>query len=367
MTVTTYSLRTGLSRIRQIGQRYGAPLWIILLTACAAVFFLQGRSDFARAIDTISGTSPLWIVLIVISQTAILAIAAATYRIILRHIGSSVRISRLFALHMERKLIGTLVPAGGPASVYVFVRGLGRERVSSDDALFTLGVRSLMGFASFISFLLPAILLARPEGVLLAGALTLLCSFVLVVGLIALLLQRPDTTRGLERRIPERIVDMLTRIRSHRIGLRELITPYLLALIAQLANVTTLAAALYALGYSPSIVSILAGYTVGTAAVTLAPAFQGIGLVEVSMAVTLQQFGVPPSIAIAATLLFRGGTVWFPLLLGTIFHAGRWIPTPETSWPTGWLPRRFAGTSPVMYFSSGIMAAIVAAAFLIIL
>src|SRR5690606_39011497 len=129
-----------------------------------------------------------------------------------------------------------------------------------------------------------------------------------------------------------RLSAMLQHMRSHRTRLGDVGAPFVLALLGQLASVVTLAAAMYALGYTPSVVTVLAGYTVGTAAVTLAPAFQGIGIVEVSMAMTLQQFGVPAEIAIAATLLYRGATVWFPLLLGALSHAGSSLPVPAVTW-----------------------------------
>ncbi len=252
------------------------------------------------------------------------------------------------------------MPGGGPASVYVFVRGLGRERVPSEDAIFSIGVRSLLAFASFISLLLPALLLARPHGILLAGAITLIATFVVLVGLALLLLRFPRMLHRIERGIPARIAVMLARVRNHRLHLSNLITPYLLALASQLASIVTLAAALYAVGYSPSIITILAGYTVGTATVTLAPAFQGIGIVEVSMAVTLQQFGVPPSMALGAILLYRGGTVWFPLLLGVLLHTGRWMPSVQITRARTWSQQRLAEAMPITYFfSSGVIAAIV--------
>ncbi|MEZ4522053.1 MAG: lysylphosphatidylglycerol synthase transmembrane domain-containing protein [Thermomicrobiales bacterium] len=365
--MTTSSLHPPLAAARRFTRRYGQPLWVAGLTICAAIFFFQGRSDLSQAMDAISGSSPVWFGPMIAAQLAILIFAAGTYRIVLRHIGHRLGLRRLFALHMERKVIGTVVPAGGPASVYVFVRGLGRDKVSSEDALFTIGVRSLMGFSSFISLLLPAIVFVRPDGYLLAGGLGLIGSFVLLVGAIAWLTRRPATLRRIEQRVPARATGMVERLRDHRLGLNDLGMPYLLALLSQLANAATLAAALYALGHSPSIVSILAAYTVGTAAVTLAPAFQGIGIVEVSMAVTLQQFGIPPGIAIGATLLYRGGTVWFPLLLGAVFQAGRWIPIDGSGRFTIWSRQRLAAYAPIGFFSSGVAAALVLAALVIVL
>lgn len=322
--------------------RYRVHLWMILLTVCAGVFIVQGRADFVQAIDALAGSSPLWISIIVAAQIAALVAAAATYQILLRQVGHLLTLRRLVAIHLQRKVVATIVPAGGPASVYVYVRGTSRHGVSSEDALFTIGVRSLLGYASFVALLLPAIFLARPGGILLGGALALVAGFVLLAGLALLLWRHQQTLDRLLQRLPERIAAMLRHIRGHRTRPGDLAVPYLLAFLGQLASVLTLAAALYALGYSPSAVTVLAGYTVGTAAVTLSPAFQGIGIVEVSMALTLQQFGVPADVAIGATLLYRTATVWLPLILGGLSQAGRGLPLP--SGPGRWLGSRRSST-----------------------
>src|SRR5690606_12545903 len=78
---------------------------------------------------------------------------------------------------------------------------------------------------------------------------------------------------------------------------------------------------------SPSLVTVLVGYTLTTMFVTLSPVFQGIGIVEMTMAVSLQQLGVPTTAAIGATLLYRLATVWFPLLLGFGAQAGQTLPS----------------------------------------
>lgn len=323
------TLTAALPRLRSFARRYGTPLWTALLLLCAAAFFIQARADFARAIEIITTSSPLWIGLIVAAQVAGLAVTARTYQMVLRQCRKQVRLSRLIDLQLERKVVGTLVPAGGPASVYVFVRGVGRHGVCGEDALLTVGLRSVLGYVSFMSLLLPAVLLARPEGVFLAGAATLVGTFALLIGILLLLARYPRPAHWLAGRLPARAREMLARVRGHQIRLRALFSPYLLALAGQFANVVTLAAALYALGYSPSLVSVLAGYTVGTAVLTLAPVFQGIGVVEVSMAVTLQQFGAPAEVAIGATLLYRGATVWLPLLIGLAVQAARRIALPR--------------------------------------
>ena len=61
----------------------------------------------------------------------------------------------------------------------------------------------------------------------------------------------------------------------------------------------------------------------------VAPVFQGIGVVEVSMAVALQHMGIPPAAAVSATLLTRVGELWLPLLTGVMVQLGEMLSSRE--------------------------------------
>src|SRR5665811_1569449 len=63
---------------------------------------------------------------------------------------------------------------------------------------------------------------------------------------------------------------------------------------------------------------LLLAYVVGMVFLLVAPVFQGIGFVEVSMALALEHLGVPAAAAVSATLLCRVGELWLPLLAGIV-------------------------------------------------
>jgi uncharacterized membrane protein YbhN (UPF0104 family) len=89
----------------------------------------------------------------------------------------------------------------------------------------------------------------------------------------------------------------------------------------KLAGVLMLFFALRAVGHHPDIQVPLMAYVVGMVFLMVAPVFQGIGFVEVSMAVALQKLGVPAPAAIGATLLCRAGELWLPLMAGIAFQS----------------------------------------------
>jgi hypothetical protein len=91
-------------------------------------------------------------------------------------------------------------------------------------------------------------------------------------------------------------------------------------LATKLGGVVMLFIALRAVGQAPDIQVPLMAYVVGMVFLLVAPVFQGIGVVEVSMAVALQHLGVPPAAAGSATLLTRVGELWLPLVTGVVMQ-----------------------------------------------
>ncbi len=80
--------------------------------------------------------------------------------------------------------------------------------------------------------------------------------------------------------------------------------------------------ALRALHVDISVPAAAAAYVVGTLLMLAAPIFQGLGIVEVSVTLVLQQLGVPLPQALGATILYRLVEVWLPVVLGVGVHAG---------------------------------------------
>jgi uncharacterized membrane protein YbhN (UPF0104 family) len=100
-----------------------------------------------------------------------------------------------------------------------------------------------------------------------------------------------------------------------------LIGPFAFMMATKLAGVLMLFFSLQAVGFNADIQVPLMAYVVGMVFLMVAPVFQGIGFVEVGMAVALQRLGVPPAAAIGATLLTRAGELWLPLAAGIVFQA----------------------------------------------
>ncbi len=316
-------MTTGIEGLRQLRgalSAYLTQIWIVLLVLFTGLFIFRQQGEIVQFGQTVSGADPRWIAVVALIQCGILGLFAQTYCVLLRRLGHGLGRLRLAEIHLRRHVVGTVTPVGGPASIYAFVRSLGAHGISSSDALLTAALRSMAGYASFVVLFVPIVLLSGPAWPLVLGVSIVAILFFVMVGMVVLLLQSNELPQWFQQRSPERVTSFVEQVREHGIGLKDLSRPVLLSLAANIAGVATMYVALLAVGYQASPVTVLFAYATGMLMLTIAPVFQGIGIVEVTMAASLQHMGVPVTSAIAATLLFRFFDVWFPLGLGLAVH-----------------------------------------------
>lgn len=320
------SVRGFVRQGRIVLSRYGVYIWLALLVLLAVGFVTRQQDEIRQIGAALAAADRWWLAGIVAVQLVAIALSGLTYKVILRRLGHHIRLHQLIDLHLQRHVVGTLTPVGGPASVYVLIRNLARRGVSTDDALLTTTLRSATGYASFVLLLIPTFLFHRPSSIAMVGAGILVTMLAALATIIALLLRQHSHAHvpgPLQRRLPARAVAFVDHARDYGIRPPDLALPFAVGLAQNLVNAVALFVALRAMHQDVSPVVVLVGFTAGTMFSLVAPVFQGIGLVEVSMAVALQQMGVPVPAAIGAALLFRVGDLWLPLILGLAAQAGR--------------------------------------------
>jgi len=117
---------------------------------------------------------------------------------------------------------------------------------------------------------------------------------------------------------------------------RNLLTPFIVALVGKLLLVMILWLIFLAfqVPYSPG--TIIGGWSIGYLFLIVSPTPAGLGVVEGALTLALTSLNVPLGAAAVITLAYRGITYWMPLLVGMI--AFRWLshgsqPKPPVSGP----------------------------------
>lgn len=258
---------------------------------------------------------------IILVELTILALVALTYRSLLSNLGHYVRFKALVVVHLQRVVIGTISPIGGPSSILVFIHSMRQRNVRAADALLAISIKSVMGNIAFLVLLIPILFVQKPSTALILSSIGLIALVVVTCVLLVLALGRSRPPRILVDRLPRRGLRMLAQIRQHHISIRSLAQPFVYLLTTKIGGALILLLALRAVGNQSGLHVALIAYFVGMVFLMVAPVFQGIGFVEVGMALALQRLGVPPAAAIGATLLTRVAELWLPLCAGLIVQA----------------------------------------------
>jgi uncharacterized membrane protein YbhN (UPF0104 family) len=319
--------------IRRFLSRYGTLLWILFVVGFSALFLLRERGEIGRIALMLREAQLEWLIGILLLEALILSLVALTYQVLLRRLGHDLAWLPLVGIHLRRVVIGTVTPIGGPSSMYVFVRSLTQRGVPGADALLAISLKSVAGNLAFMLLLIPVLLVQPPTTMLLLSALALTFFVAVMIGALIVLLRRASPPCWLTSRLPRRALRFVVQARAHRVAGSALAQPFVYLLATKIAGVVMLYVALQAVGQNVAPTVPLIAYVVGMIFLLVAPVFQGIGFVEVSMALALERLGVPAPAAIGATLLVRFGELWLPLAMGLLLQAATSLHLPTRDIP----------------------------------
>lgn len=290
------------------------------LAALLGLFVWNQRDGFSMLGATVDRADPIWLAVAIALQLALFGMTALSYRLILRRLGYPCRWLPAFGVYLHGVVASDLAPIGEPATAVAVVRALDGRGVARADAFLAWSLVDAIGFAGGFVLLVPTVGLLAAEGRLpdevLAGAIVMAVLLVLLGVLLTAVLRGGRAVRAVERFVPSRLADFVARARAHHLAARDLWPLLALSVLGELGSVLVLSVMLNAVGGQGGDPAVpLVVYEVGSAAQLLAPVFQGIGAVELAMTLILHRERVAPGAALAATLLFRAGGLWLPVLL----------------------------------------------------
>lgn len=314
-----------LKRAIDAARKIDSRVWFGIFAGFFLLFLWRNSSDVGRAITTIRTANTWWLLTAFAAAALMHVLFALVQSAILRMLGFHIPLPIAVRTYAERQTAATITPLGAASSLLVMTRQFSSYGVTGSAAVTSFAIYSLVGYLTFAITLVPVIIWLLANGAaslaIEIAAIALLTVIVVGLALFARLMRSGSLPGPIQRRLPESALGFLDDMREHHIPARRLINPSVIALIADLMGPVCLYFALRAVGYHPSIGQVAAGYAVGTLFVLVAPVFQGIGIVEVSMTVMLQQLGVPVAEALGATLLYRIGEVWLPVIFGVSLQA----------------------------------------------
>ena len=320
--------------------------WLLVLLIGAFLIFVALNLDQAveLAAALVRG-QPQWVLGAVLAQTAYYFLYALEYKLALATVEVASRVIELIPVLFASIFVRTVVPTGGVSGAAIFVDDAARRGQSAprtaEGALLVL----TLDLVTLMPLLALAVTFLALENALVAyqivGSVILL---LFLAGLIAALLLgrwEPEVLRrllGLVQQGSDRVAEWLghpgmlpsdwadrnasdfTRaandVATHRRDLKRTVG---VAVAAQLVNLVTLEAVGRAYRQTLGLGTVVAAFTLEAvfSIVTVVP--NGLVVAEAVMVAVLTSLGVGIEVAILITIVYRGLSVWLPLLVGFLF------------------------------------------------
>jgi uncharacterized protein (TIRG00374 family) len=306
-----------------IGSTWRSWLLAALLVAALAIAIVHW-ADVKKFAGLLKTARPLWLAVATALQIATYVGVAAQWWLTLRKGHTPREPVDLFRLTLAKHFADQVVPTAGVSGNVVLVDRLVRLGVPRGNAVAALLLQIVAYYVSYAAgaaWVLVVLWWKDRASLLLTGAV--LIFLVVAAGIPALIL-------WLHRRGQKRLPRWVSRwskaqnfMRLIGEAPRKLLRdPSLIAwltlfnLLVFIADAATMQACLLALGVHAPLSAGYIAFMMASIAVILGPIPMGLGSFEAVSVAMLRLFGVPLEAAISATLLFRGFTLWIPLIPG---------------------------------------------------
>lgn len=299
--------------------------WLLaVLLVAALVVAIIHWGDVKKFAALLKQARPLWLAVAAALQVCTYIGLAAQWWLTLRKAKTPRKPGVLFRLTFAKHFADQVVPTAGMSGNVVLVDrlvSLGVPRGNAVAALLLQVIAYYFSYAAGALWVLVVLWWKSRASFLLTGAVLL---FLIVAAGI------PALTLWLHRRGQKKLPRWVTRWdKAQRFmklvgeAPRELMRdPELIAwltllnLLVFVADAATMQACLLALGVHAILSAGYTAFMMASIAVILGPIPMGLGSFEAVSVAMMRLFGVPFEAAVSATLLFRGFTLWLPLIPG---------------------------------------------------
>ncbi len=300
--------------------------WLVGAAVCAVLILaVTHRSEEEAFLKLLRQIEPAWLVLALLLQAGTYVAQGAVWRLVVRDAGGSLPLGQSLRVSLAMLFVDQALPTAG-ASGLALVSG----------ALMRAGIPPpAVASAVLVDFATRYLAYAACMSLALAVALTLACLPVWVMAAMGGFVLLALGLAWLGLRLPRRRWTWLSRLpgfphadllhglapahRSAPLRLRRVLQASACHMLIFLLDAATLWVAVLALGVEVPPAGVFASFMVSSLFRTLGFMPGGLGTFEAASVMTLKSLGLPLSVGLSATLLFRGLSFWLPMLPGLFF------------------------------------------------
>ncbi|MEO1136485.1 MAG: lysylphosphatidylglycerol synthase transmembrane domain-containing protein, partial [Pseudomonadota bacterium] len=301
-----------------------ATLIVGILALAAIILLAINFSDISAFADQAARARPAWLVAAILSQLSTYVCVAIVWRLVLFRLESPLPLSTLVPLSVAKLFADQALPSGGVSGAAFLLYALTRRGVSDKTAFRTFVLATV---AFFFAFLLASIISlfalstadAAPPA--LAASISVFAAIFLFLAVAASLffIYKPSVTPAwiAKRRWTAKASEFIGAA-ARDIGQKPALFSQatLLQFTVRMLDGLTLYLAFQAIGVDASLLGCFFAVVIASAAATIGPIPMGLGTFEAGMIAALRVFGAGLEDALTATLIYRGLSLWLPLLPG---------------------------------------------------
>jgi uncharacterized protein (TIRG00374 family) len=305
--------------------------WLLALLLIAGVVVAALHwADVKKFAALVAHAQPLWLLAAAGAQLLTYVALAVEWELVLRAGKCRAAFGKLLGLTLSKHFADQMVPTAGMSGNVVVVDRLQAIGASRAVALATLIITIIAYYASYgmVSFIALILLwLHRHTSWIVIALIGASLGLSAAVPALALWLQRKGADaipRWLRRiRTVCELFEMIKEAPTRLVRSERLIAQCTLLNGAVFAlDGLTMQLCLFALGVHAPFSAAFSAFIMASIVVTLGPIPMGLGSFEAVSIAMLRATGMPFEAALSATLLFRGYTLWLPLVPG-LFAARR--------------------------------------------
>jgi uncharacterized membrane protein YbhN (UPF0104 family) len=301
--------------------------WLLGLLLLAALVFAGFHwGDVKQFAKLLAQAQPMWLFIALVTQLLTYIALALEWLLVLRACECHAPFWKLLRLTLTKHFADQMVPTAGMSGNVVVVDrliGIGASRKVAVAAVILTIISYYASYAIAAIGVFVLLWLMGADSWLMIGLISAFLVVAAGIPALALWLQKKG-----KRAIPRwlrnvgpvhELFDMIGQAPAKLVRSGQLITQLsLLNGIVFALDGWTMKLCLLALGVHVPFASAFIAFIMASIVVTLGPIPMGLGSFEAVSVGTLRLGGVPFEAALSATLLFRGFTLWLPLLPGMI-------------------------------------------------
>lgn len=311
--------------------------WKIALTVIT-IFALVGltyavREQLSQTLSNLREVNLFWVLLIIPLEGLNHLSQANLYQGLFRVLGQRFRIKSMFRLSLELNFVNNVFPSGGVSGFSYLSFRTKDEGISTAKATLVQTLRFILIFVSFQILLFFGLLLLAIGGnvsnitilfagsiATLAGVLTLLLAFVIgskkrINGFFTFVtmvlnkiihLVRPNNPETINvNKARETFTELHENYLEIRKNFNVLKKPLVYALLANLTEIAVIYSVYIAFGQYVNPGAVIIAYAVANFAGLVSVLPGGVGIYEALMTAVLAAGGVPPSVSLPVTVMYR--------------------------------------------------------------